>query len=869
LEEGARLARAASRVIASRPSEAEAGLSFTVLEDLLGSELWALDRLTEPRRRALEAALLLTETPEGSPDPRGVALATLEMLRVLTDDDPLTIVIDDIQWVDQPSASALTFAMRRLQDRRVTVIAAARSVSGSSEARELPVALEGAIHHLDVGALSRAALARLLRSRTALDLPSPLMGRVFEASAGNPLFALEICRGVARRGAPAPGEPLPIPADLDGLLRSRITALSRPTRSALLVAASAAAPTSALLEAFGCPEGSLDEANSSGVILITDGNIRFTHPLLVSSVYASAAPSTRRKVHRRLAEVVQDGEARARHLAKSIAGPDAGVAAALRDAASQAERRGAPSSAADLYRLASELTPPEDAEDARTATQMAAWNLFDAGDPVAARKLIRGLLSELAAGPQRANALHSLATMSWNDIRMVRNYEEQAILEPHEDSGLRARSLSELAWVAHSTCDLVAARVRAREAVGLARQAGDGEVLRVALPILAMSSTLSGDPSEDLLDEALQLEQTPIHAEASSAATCMGLLQMWTGDLDDARSTLEDELARHREQGHETACWEILAHLGELEYRAGRWIRAGRLAREAREIALDTGQPEVLSEIVPVETVVAAATGSIEEATERGEEGLVLCEQMGDHWNEIRVRSALGFLELSLGHAAAAHDWIEPALHAMASTTLREPGVFPCIPDAVEASTALGDLARAGELADRLAEQGRDMDRPLARSTAARCQGLVAAARGDFVEAVTLLEGAEADHRLVAQPLELARTLLTLGTVRRRMKKKSSARDAIERAQGIFEQLGAPVWLNRARTELARVGGRQQVSASPTSTEKEVARLVARGHTNREVADLLFMSPHTVDANLRRIFRKLGVRSRTELAARF
>jgi DNA-binding CsgD family transcriptional regulator len=233
------------------------------------------------------------------------------------------------------------------------------------------------------------------------------------------------------------------------------------------------------------------------------------------------------------------------------------------------------------------------------------------------------------------------------------------------------------------------------------------------------------------------------------------------------------------------------------------------------------------------------------------------------------VRSALGFLDLSIGEAAAARDWIEPALRLMESTILREPGVFPCIPDAVEASVALGDLSRATELTDRLTDEGRRADRPLARAAAARCRGLVSAALGDLPQAMAFLEEAEVEHEDGPLPFERARTLLELGRVRRRMKQKASAREVIDRSHGIFEELGASLWARRAEIELSRVGGRRPSPGTLTGAEDEVARLVARGHTNREVANLLFMSPHTVDANLRRIYRKLGVRSRTELAARF
>jgi DNA-binding CsgD family transcriptional regulator len=197
---------------------------------------------------------------------------------------------------------------------------------------------------------------------------------------------------------------------------------------------------------------------------------------------------------------------------------------------------------------------------------------------------------------------------------------------------------------------------------------------------------------------------------------------------------------------------------------------------------------------------------------------------------------------------------------------VREPGAFPFVPDEVEALVALGDVGSAERLIERLEEQGRALDRPLTLATAARCRGLMASARGDLEEADEHLQRSLDEHTRAQQPLELGRSLLVAGVVRRRMKQKKGARELLERALTTFEVLGAPLWTAKATAELARIGGRAPSGVALTPTEEQVARLVAAGRTNREVADALFMSPHTVDANLRRIYRKFGVHSRTELA---
>ena len=179
---------------------------------------------------------------------------------------------------------------------------------------------------------------------------------------------------------------------------------------------------------------------------------------------------------------------------------------------------------------------------------------------------------------------------------------------------------------------------------------------------------------------------------------------------------------------------------------------------------------------------------------------------------------------------------------------------------------ALGDLEAAERLTDRLDKQGRVLDRPLALATAARCRGLVAAARGDLEEAEEHLQRSLGEHARTQYPLELGRTLLVAGSVRRRMRQKKGARDLLQRALMTFDGLGAPVWSQRAQRELARIGGRAPTSTALTPTEAQIARLVVEGKTNREVAEALFVSVHAVESNLKRIYRKLDVRSRTELA---
>ena len=197
---------------------------------------------------------------------------------------------------------------------------------------------------------------------------------------------------------------------------------------------------------------------------------------------------------------------------------------------------------------------------------------------------------------------------------------------------------------------------------------------------------------------------------------------------------------------------------------------------------------------------------------------------------------------------------------------LREPGVFPFVPDEVESLVGLGELERAKELTEGLEEQGNERKRPLAIGTAARCRGLIAAALGDLPGAAIHLERSLHELHDVPQPFERARSFLIVGEIQRRMKKKAPAREALGAGRAIFEALGATIWVAKVDRELARIGGRRPSPTELTPTEAQIAQLAADGRTNREVADALFVSVHTVEANLTRIYRKLQVRSRTELA---
>jgi DNA-binding CsgD family transcriptional regulator len=258
----------------------------------------------------------------------------------------------------------------------------------------------------------------------------------------------------------------------------------------------------------------------------------------------------------------------------------------------------------------------------------------------------------------------------------------------------------------------------------------------------------------------------------------------------------------------------------------------------------------------------------VAEARAATDEGLPLALEMNVVSAQLEMRAIRGFLEYSLGDAAEAHRFLGPLPRAVAEAGFGEPALFRFHGDAVETLLALGDQDAATELLAELEEQARATGRVWALTTASRSRALLSAAAGDTDAAYVHLDRALELHEQLQEPFERGRTLLVLGTLQRRSRKKSTARDSLSAAEAVFDQLGARLWSEKARAELRRIGGRAAAPGTLTPTEERVAALVATGRTYREVADALFISPKTVQWNLSKIYRKLGVRSRAELAAK-
>jgi DNA-binding CsgD family transcriptional regulator len=858
------------RALETRPAAAEARLAFAGLGDLLGQRLDdLLDALPPPQADALRVALLL-ERPRGvPPDERAVAFAFLSALRLYAEESPVLLAVDDVQWLDSASVAVLAFAWRRLRSEPVGLLLAHRSGQAA------PAGLVGheATRHLEVMPLSLGAVHRLLQARLDLLLSRAVLRRLYEVAGGNAFYALELGRALHRHGAtPVPGEPLPVPEELRELLRDRLVILPGATQEALAVASALSQPTLSLLEEAGYEEDAFRPALEADVLDVDRDGLRFTHPLLASAAYEWVDAISRRKLHRRLADVVHDEEERSRHLALAVDGPDAAVAAALEGAAAHARSRGASGTAAELGEQARRLTPPDEHADLHRRTVAAALYSFDAGAPAEAVELLEAARAAAAPGSAHAETLAALSRLHrfGGDQPLAAELARQALAEAGPDDRVRAEAAQGLAATLFYLRESLEEGVElAAVAAEHAKRSGDQVLAVESLCLRGLLECLVGRPEAvGTLREAAEVADAVAFGRVLSTPPFnTGVYALWTDGpaVQILQSSRDDVVAR----GDEGSAPMVLAQLALAEYLGGRWTEAARVAEEASELALQTGQRPMQAYSLATLALVRSSLGLEAEARADAREALAFAGERGMAAARIHSHWALGVLELSLDRPAEAERLLAPERERLLAAGVGEPGTIRFVPDEIEALAALGRVDEAETPLGWLEDRARALDRASALAAAARCRGVLAAARGESEAALAEFQEALGEHARVVNPFERARTLLAFGAAERRAKAKAAARDKLNEALAVFEELGAAIWAGKARAELASIGGRAPSGDRLTAAEERVAALVAEGRTNREVAATLFVTDHTVEAHLSHIYRKLGVRSRAELARRF
>jgi DNA-binding CsgD family transcriptional regulator len=630
----------------------------------------------------------------------------------------------------------------------------------------------------------------------------------------------------------------------------------------VLAAALQAQPTETTVERVSDRDG-LEEAMAAGVLVAQRRALRFAHPLFAEAAMSLTPRSRRREMHLRLAERLADPEIRAHHLAQGASEPSVSVAAAIDAGAAAAAARGAPSTAAELAEAASRLTPPSAPADAVRRRLIAAdWHQA-AGDARAARLLLEPLAVASQQGPERARILVRLAAAV--DPSAGVPMLEQACEEAAGDLHLLAEAqlgLAQNLLSAHGArADLVAA-VRATE---LAELTGNVDLITEAKGKRLLAETLVGDPVDpDAV--AWASDRFEAYRDHYPPAVSAALWLMYRDHLDVARAVLGD-LAQHALERGEEDIWSTASlHLAELECRAGRYAIASQLAEQVRTSELgELDQP--LSAVLYVAACADAYLGRVEVARARATQGLELANGVDDTFFAVQNECVLGFLDLSLGDSRAAAERLAPLWPRLVNLGYGEPSAFPVLPNAIQALLETGDRPVAESLLEQLEERGDALDSAWALSQAARLRALLAADDGSPDTAVALIDRALALHERMPGLFERGRTLLTLGIVLRRARRRRDAREALEQALAIFEEQCTPLWATKAKAEIGRLGGRRAHQAGElTPTEARVAALVADGQSNKEVAAELVVSVHTVESALTSIYRKLDVRSRTEMA---
>jgi DNA-binding CsgD family transcriptional regulator len=864
--------RRGARILSCRCVEPEASLSFSGLVDLVVAVLEDVaPALPVPRRHALEVALLLSEPGDDPVDARAIGLALLDVLRALAERGSVLVAVDDVQWLDPSSARALQMALRRLQQERVGFLATLRGTPDVRVPFELGrVWSEERLTRVPLGALSLAALHHMLSERLGLELVRPDLVKLHETTGGNPFYALELGRELQRTGERlGPGRRAPVSETLRTLLLSRLNRLASETRDVLLAVAAAGRPTVELaIAAHADPDAAreaLESAAREGVIVLDGERVRFTHPLMASLCYEQAPRRRRREVHGLLAGIVGDIEERVRHRALAANGPNEAVAAELEAVTDLAEARGA-IVAAELLDLAVNLTPPSSAGKRRRRRMRGAWSSIHAGDSERAASMLEELLAETPAGGERADIFFQLA---WARPRpdLALDAYERALAEAKGDEQRSARILGDRSTFRLDHGDPRGALADARAAFAKAAQVADARLLVRTSARLGYVETFALEITPGLLERATTLEERLVEGHVftfyESPRAMLGVRLIFHDQLDRARTLLERKEAQLTSDSLRVSA---LFHLIVLEWIGGHWDKALERAEAARELAEQVRDELFIGRILGATALVEAHLGRIEQACANAEAALAISQPLSDEITAIGANSVLGHLELARGNVQAAADHLGGLPRQLVALGWDEPS-SSVWPDAIEALIASGELANARTYLEQYDDRAQRAS-IRTRASVTRCTGLLAAAEGELGAAVEAFERARVQLSDLPYPFERGRVLLACGSVRRKARQKRAAGEALEEAGAIFDQLGARLWAEKAADELRRIGGRRAASGQLTEAEQRVAALAAEGLTNKEIAGALFMSVHTVEWHLTHVFRKLGLRSRAELAHR-
>ena len=837
------------RVLISRPAEEEMPLSGVGLTDLF--EGYRLAGLTV-----------------GTDDPFSTGRAVLGALRDIAGDGSAVLAIDDVQWLDSFSARSLRYALRRLETEPIAVVTTLRHDAAHVD----PLALASTLppERQDVvepGPLHLDDIRRLIGDSGGA-ISRPTLRRIAEMSAGNPLYALELARALRVKGTDTSAGPLPLPDSVQLAIGDRVGSHAGDVGTLLeIVSAMGRSSVGALREISLTND--LDEAlgvaQEERLLVVEDDlTVRFSHPMVGSVVYARIDPIAKRALHARLAALASEPDVRARHVALSTESAGAEAAALLEDAAARANRRGAPDLAADFIAHSLRLTPVHDEEAVRRRRLQQIAHLAASGEAGRALVLADELLASLPHGPARAEVLVQRFEVEDDDLAFGERLLEEALDDAGEDEALRGRVLDMLAWLRGMLRGNLQDGIRcARAGLEIAERTADARLQMLTQSSLAVMEALIGHPRPDLLNETVDLELA-LGAQGTSEAprALSGKLRFWAGDLPGARERFDDALEAAAREGMELTRPYRLYDLSLLECAAGNLVEARELARLGIEAAEDARFPP--GWLHYPSALVSAWLGHAADARRSADLLLGWARPRGERTAVVRALMVQGLVALSEGDAADARSPLAEAVAILEAIGVVEPGAFPVLPDAIEAFARSGDIGRAEALLAQLEAQAERVDNAWARAGADRGRGAILVASGQAEDAVAPLRAsAEAFDTLGFRP-DAARAVLLQGQALLRGGHRTAAADALDDARERFASMGARSWEGQALEELER-SAPGRASGTLTPTERRIAELVAEGLKNRQIAETIFVSVATIEAHLTRIYRKLQIRSRTEL----
>jgi DNA-binding CsgD family transcriptional regulator len=859
------------RVLRATGVEAESDLGYAAAHQLVYPLLELLPELPDAQASALRVALGLDTGP--IPERFLVALGFLSLVSEAARDQPLLLILDDIQWWDAASMDAVLFVARRIAAEPVAILMSVREEPGSDEVIAAVSRLPGLVE-LRLSGLDSSDAAALVAAVAGFTPPEAVSRRLSEITHGNPLALVELVRVLAPDQL-AGRDPLPETVSLGDRLErpflERASGLSADARRLLLVAAAEPSGELGLLaDAAGVPDiaGALEEVERSTLASYDGRRLSFAHPLARSAIYTDAGARECQEVHQRLADALAERGTEDRavwHRAAAALGADDALADALVAVAERAQARSGHAAAAAAYERAADLSSSSGRRvEALTAAADAASL---AGQPARARLLVQRAEPDASTPVQRGRllALQARAASRNGEVEQAhRLFLSAAELVGSEVAAEALELLAEAVEVDGYTGDLERlAEVRVQTESLVLSDPGDRQRF-----LLAWISANDAALRRTAGDAEFLLEALGSGLEDPRGTIWAGIASLQLGYLTGMQQRYAQALDQARQTGAAASLPYVLEHASARLAFDGNYAAARAAAEEGLRLAREYEQLRSAGQLLAVLAFIAASRGDADETQQRADEARAIAGPRGIGLTNAMTVWALARLDLGLGRNDA-------AMERLLALSTAKPGEGHSViamwatPDLVEAASRARRTDEVLEHLAGLAERANLTRQPITEATAAWCRGLLGGA-----DAVKDLSWAAEELPNIGFPVASARARLSLGELLRRDRQPRAAREHLRSALEIFRNVGATVWAERAAAELRASGDGVPVQevdgiASLTAQELQISRMVSQGATNKDIAAQLFLSPRTVEYHLYKAYPKLGVTSRSQLISRF